>query len=307
MRTVFVGAVESSRAALEALLGAGMPPDLIVTLPPESAGRHSDFVDLTTLARKARIAVFHAADVNAETTLDAIKAREPDLCLVIGWSQICRAPFRAVARLGSLGFHPAPLPKFRGRAVIPWTILSNEPVSGSTLFWLDEGVDSGDILLQRTFDVDPHETARSLYSKHIDALKEMLPEALSQVRSGTVLQKTQDHAQASYCAKRLPEDGIINWAAPADTVLRLIRAVSDPYPGAFTYCEGEKLVIDAAAPFPRSHQFIGLTGQVQCHTDEGFAVRCGDGLCIDVQAWRWRSERRPKVHSKLYQGEGKCP
>ena len=299
MRIVFVGAVEGSKVAFDAMVGAGAPPSLVVTLPPESADRHSDFVDLTAPARVAGSAVFHTTDINAPATLDAIKAQEPDLCLVIGWSQICREPFRAIARLGNVGFHPAPLPRLRGRAVIPWTILTNQQTTGSTLFWLDEGVDSGAILLQRTFDVTEDETAESLYLKHTGVLKTMLLEALALVQSGTPPRISQDHAQATYCAKRTPDDGLIDWRDDAATVLRLIRAVGYPYPGAFAYCEGERLVIDEAVPFPDSHQYIGLTGQVQCYTDGGFAVRCGDGACIDVHAWRWRSGERPKLHGKL--------
>jgi methionyl-tRNA formyltransferase len=299
MQAVFVGAVEGSRVALEALIEAGRTPELVVTLADDVAHRHSDFADLTSPARAAGCKVLHVTDINAPGTLDAIRAVKPDLCMVIGWSQICREPFREIARIGNIGFHPAPLPQLRGRAVIPWTILTNQLTTGSTLFWLDEGVDSGDILLQRTFDLAPEETARTLYQKHLAALKELLPEALALVESGTARRIAQDHSLATYCAKRTADDGLIDWREPAKDILRLVRAVGDPYPGAFTHHKGERLVIDAAAPFPRSDRYIGLAGQVQCHTDEGFLVLCGDGICIEVTQWRCTSEGRPRVHVKL--------
>jgi len=299
MRTVFVGTVEGSRVALEALIEAGRPPALVVTLADDVAHRHSDFADLTSPARAAGCTVLHVTDINAPDTLDAIRAVNPDLCMVIGWSQICREPFREIARIGNIGFHPAPLPRMRGRAVVPWTILTNQPTTGSTLFWLDEGVDSGEILLQRTFDVAPEETARTLYQKHLAALKELLPEALSLMESGTAPRIAQDHSLASYCAKRTAGDGLIDWHEPAEEILRLIRAVGDPYPGAFTHHKGARLVIETAAPFPRSDRYIGLVGQVQCHTDAGFVIRCGDGICIEVTQWRGASEGRPRVHVKL--------
>ncbi len=299
MRTVFVGAVEGSRVALEALIDTGRNPALVVTLGDDVAHRHSDFADLTSPARDANCDVLHVRDINASDTLHAIRAVKPDICMVIGWSQICREPFREIARIGNIGFHPAPLPRLRGRAVIPWTILTNQPTTGSTLFWLDEGVDSGDILLQRTFDVVAEETARSLYQKHLAALKEILPEALSLVESDTAPRVAQDHSLASYCARRTADDGLIDWCDPAEGILRLIRAVGDPYPGAFTHYKGERLFIDAAAPFSHSDRYIGLVGQVQCHTDTGFVIRCGDGNCIEVTQWRDTSERRPGVHVKL--------
>lgn len=299
MNIVFVGAVDGSRVALDALIKAGLPPALVITLPPELAARHSDYADLSTMAELANSAVLFAQDINAPDVINVMRRTEPDLCLVIGWSRICKAEFRAIARYGNIGFHPAPLPRFRGRAAIPWTILQNEATSGSTLFWLDEGTDSGPILLQKSFPVASDETARSLYSKQVINLAAMLPQAVQLVQSGSAPSMPQDQTMASYCARRTPDDGIIDWHKAAHSVLRFIRAVGDPYPGAFTFCEGEKLFVDRAALFPESHRFIGLTGQIQSHTASGFTIRCGDGNCIEVLLWRWRSGERPRIHSKL--------
>ncbi|MEJ1157409.1 methionyl-tRNA formyltransferase [Prosthecomicrobium sp. N25] len=299
MRLVFVGAVEGSLVALNALIRAGLAPTLVVTLPAANAGRHSDFADLIGPARAAGSAVHETTDINAEATIAAIAAVEPDVTAVIGWSQICRAPFRAVARLGSIGFHPAPLPRFRGRAVIPWTILMGETESGSSLFWLDEGVDSGDILLQRRFPLSPDETARSLYDRHTANLAAMLPEAVARIRDGHAPREPQDHGQASWCAKRTPADGLIDWRDDAEAILRLVRAVGDPYPGAFTAHAGEKIVIDRASLFPGGRRYIGMAGQVQLFTPGGFVVRCGDGECIEVTGWRSASGKRPKMHARL--------
>lgn len=299
MRIVFVGAVESSKIALEALIKAKRTPVLVITLPPELAGRHSDFVDLGEVGRAAGSQVHHTTDINSPETLEAMAAVAPDLSLVIGWSQICRRPFREIARAGTVGFHPAALPCLRGRGVIPWTILRGEQRTGSTLFWLDDGVDSGPVLLQRQFPVSPDETARSLYTKHTGNLAEMVVEAATQVEAGNAARTEQDETKASYCAKRTEEDGLIDWRDPAASILRLIRAVGDPYPGAFTFYKGRKMRIDAAAPVENSRQFIGLAGQIQTHTERGFIVLCGDGECIEAYAWEWASERRPPIHAKL--------
>jgi methionyl-tRNA formyltransferase len=299
VRIVFVGTVEGSEVAFDALLEAGYPPSLIVTLPPEAASRHSDFADLTTPARRLGIDLHHTTNINADETIDALAAIHPDLTLVLGWSQICRQPFRDVASLGTIGFHPAALPRLRGRGVIPWTILRNEATAGSTLFWLDEGTDSGDILLQRIFDVDAQETARSLYDKHARNMREMVPEAIGMIAAGRAVRLAQDESQASYCAKRTPADGLIDWQRPAAEILRLVRAVGDPYPGAFTLQDGEQIRVDEAAAFADPGRFIGLVGQVQTHTERGFVVLCGDEYCIEVTKWHSASGKRPRVHSKL--------
>jgi methionyl-tRNA formyltransferase len=297
MRIVLVGAVESSAVALQALLSAGENPALIVTLPPEAAAKHSDFVDLGKIARGSQ--VFTATNINAAGTLETIRSVAPDVCFVIGWSQICGEAFRAIARLGTIGFHPSPLPRLRGRAVIPWTILQGELSSASTLFWLDDGVDSGDLLLQRHFDVSPTENARSLYDKHTRNLSQMLPEAVKFIRSGSPPRLQQDHTAATYCAKRTWEDGLIDWNQPAGAILRLIRAVGDPYPGAFTYFNDQILTIESAALHPQPGRFIGLAGQVQAVENGQLAVLCGNGQCLLVTKWRFASEVKPRVHGKF--------
>jgi methionyl-tRNA formyltransferase len=299
MRVAFTGAVEGSHIALKALIKAGRAPVLVLTLPQNNSARHSDFIDLTPPAEAAGCAVHYTTDINAPATLNALAAVRPDLSLVIGWSQVCRKPFRDVARHGTIGFHPAALPRLRGRGVIPWTILRNERVTGSTLFWLDDGVDSGPILVQRLFPVATGETARSLYDKHTSNLAEMVVHAVALVESGRAPRTVQDQSQASYCARRTAEDGLIDWNAPAEAVLRLIRAVGEPYPGAYTWYKQDHIRIDKAVKLGNSDRFIGLVGQVQAHTERAFIVLCGDGQCIEVLDWVSSSGKRPPIHRKL--------
>jgi methionyl-tRNA formyltransferase len=303
VRTAFVGAVEGSAIALAALVEAGEAPGLVITLPPEASSRHSDFADLRPAARAGGSRIVHSTNVNEPAVIDALTAFEADLVLVIGWSQICGDVFRSVAGIGNIGFHPAALPRMRGRAVIPWTILLGERTTAASLFWLDDGIDSGPLLLQESIVVAADETAKTLYLKQTSALARMLPKAIALVRSGNAPRIEQNHSQATYCAKRTLDDGLIDWRAPANEVLRLVRAVGEPYPGAFTTYGGRRLFIDAAAPFADSDRYVGLAGQVQCHSSEGFVVRCGDGKCIHVMAWRQeQGEGRPRVHSKLGAG-----
>lgn len=299
MRIVLVGAVESTREALETLIASGHAPIAILTLPTETLSRHSDRVDLAPLARENYIGVHHTKNVNSDETLHFLSGVEPDLLLVIGWSQICGVKFRNVCRLGAVGFHPSALPKLRGRAVIPWTILTCQTETGSTFFWLDAKVDGGDIIMQRIFPLGRDETARSLYDRQMQTLKSMIPEVMASVEAGNPSRFSQDDSEATYCARRTAADGRIDWSEPAGKILTLVRAVGDPYPGAFTRYDGAALFIDAAQPFADSHRFIGLTGQVQTHTENGFVVRCGDGECVEITSWRLEENRKPRRHSVL--------
>jgi methionyl-tRNA formyltransferase len=300
MKIAFVGAVEGSAIALRSLITAGAPPGLVLTLPPERAGNHSDFSDLRPLAVQSGSEIVYVSDINGPTALHTLRAYAPDLVLVIGWSQICKSEFRSIAGIGNIGFHPALLPRLRGRGVIPWTILLGERETGASLFWLDDNVDSGPILLQERIDVAADETARSLYTKQTDALSRLLPEAIYLVRAGNPPKIAQDESRAVYCAKRTPDDGAIDWKQPRDSILRLVRAVGDPYPGAFTKSAGRRLVIEQASAFDQSHRYIGLSGQVQSHTPAGFTVRCGDGNCIHVTGWKLDGRAdRPRLHEKF--------
>lgn len=300
MKIVLVGAVESTQIALNALCTSGHAPAMVVTLPPELAHRHSDFVDVAPLAQEYGCALHLTGKSDSAETISAIRALDPDLVLVIGWSQLCGAEFRAVPKLGCIGFHPSDLPKLRGRAVLPWTILLRERVIGTSLFWLGEGADTGPIAAKSRFEVDPETiTARELYDRHMEALADMLPPLMERIASGDVPRVPQDEAGASLCALRRPEDGLIDWTTPAADIHRLIRAAGPPYPGAFTHAaDGTKLVLTAVRHTPRAGYYIGLPGQVQDIDGRTFTVACGDGNCIDILDWQG-AEAPPKLHSKL--------
>lgn len=300
MKSVLVGAVEGTETALRVMCAEGHAPAMLVTLTEELASRHSDFVDLAPLARQNGVAVHRTRNSNDPDTLAAIAATEPDVIFVIGWSQLCGAAFRAIPRLGCIGFHPSALPKLRGRGVVAWTVILGETQSGASLFWLADGADTGDIAAQSVFPIDPeHETARSLYDRHLTEMAALLPGLLAQLAAGEVPRTPQDHSTATVCAKRTPEDGAIDWSAPAAEIHRLIRGAGPPYPGAFSHdAGGQKIALTTATLRPDDGYYIGLPGQVQAVADTAFTVMCGDNRCIEVTAWSG-PDTPPKLHSKL--------
>ncbi|HEX8391000.1 MAG TPA: methionyl-tRNA formyltransferase [Longimicrobium sp.] len=298
MRTVLVGAVESTRVALEAMAAAGHAPEALLTLPPERSRRHSDYVDLVPTAERLGVRVIHAPDVNHPDAVAELRRMVPDHVLVIGWSQICRDDFLSVPRRGALGYHPSLLPRNRGRAVISWTVLQGVRETGSTLFWLDQGMDSGDIAAQVRLAVAEDETASSLYALHMDALARMLAELMPRLADGTAPRVAQDHSQATYCARRTPADGLIDWTRDADRVWALIRASGDPYPGAFTFQGGERLAVWEA---DRVHdpRYWGLPGQVQAMDEDGVLVQCGDGGHVRLRIVQRGGGERVKANTAL--------
>lgn len=288
MKIVFIGAVEGSAEALHALVAAGHRPALVVTLPLERAHTHSDFFDLGPLAQVEDIPLYRTAYSDDEACLGAIRKVDPDLILIIGWSQLVGPSMLALPRLGALGFHPAALPRMRGRGVIPWHILTQQRQGGATLFWISEGIDDGPIAAQSVFDIDPSRiTARELYTRAVAEMVSLLPSLLDRLEAGERPATAQDETQATICARRRPEDGRIDWNRSAACVERLIRAVGPPYPGAMTRTkDGREIVITRAGLHPRPGRFIGIPGQVQQSGSEIVTVMCGDAQCIDVLEWQ---------------------
>ncbi|EQB05479.1 hypothetical protein L288_12600 [Sphingobium quisquiliarum P25] len=300
MRAILIGAVESTRIALRCLAAAPRW-DLaaVFTLPLDLASRHSDFIDLAAETEKAGSRIVRVKNINSEAALAVIHDIAPDYIFVIGWSQICGEQFMASAKRGVVGYHPAPLPRLRGRAVIPWTILLDEPISASSLFLIDAGVDSGPLLAQRYFHLAPDETAATLYAKHMAKLEEMLPGVLDDIASGAPALSVQDERCATYAARRRPEDALIDWAQPASLIWRCVRACGDPYPGAWTSLGGDRITIEAAVPVPLGHHAAAMSGQVVERTGESFTVKCGDGQGLRVTQWRTAREAPLPNHAIL--------
>lgn len=300
MRAILVGAVEGTQVALRAIAAAAdWELVALVTLPPQLASRHSDFVDLSKDAQAIGARIIHAANSNSPDVVDAVAELSPDHVFVIGWSQICGPAFCEAGGGRLIGYHPAPLPRLRGRAVIPWTILLDEKITASTLFWIDEGVDSGPVLAQHFFHVAPDETAQSLYAKHMAALGVMLAETLPLIARGRAPREPQNETVATWAARRRPSDGLLDWNRPAAEIWRLIRAVGRPYPGAFTHSGSEQITIWSAEPWSLATRNHALPGQVIAKDDQSFVVGCGDGGALRVVEFGSPSGRAPPLHGQL--------
>lgn len=295
MRAVLVGAVGSTATALEAFARSDWELSLCVTLPSEKSGRHSDFVDLADAAQAAGAGMFFATATNDPETIKAIRAAGPDYVFVIGWSQICGNDFLNIAPGAVVGYHPAALPRLRGRAAIPWTILLDEKITAGSLFFMSDGVDDGQILDQQYFHVAPRETASTLYAKHLAALGEMLDRTLLRLASGEAKPQPQDEFCATYAVRRTSADGWIDWRQPARDIDRLVRAAGKPYPGAFTTAKDAKLTIWSSEPVDPPLPYHAEPGQLVAHDDLGLLIQTGSGQ-LRVSEWSWDLVGQPPMH-----------
>ncbi|MFK4792531.1 formyltransferase family protein [Sphingobium sp. ZW T5_29] len=297
-RALLIGAVETTSIAFDALIRhPHWTIGGVVTLQPELSHRHSDFTDITVAARAKDCPVIHVDNINRDEALDAMAKVRPDYVFVMGWSQICGPRFMERFSDRVIGYHPAALPRLRGRAAIPWTILRQEPITAGSLFWIDAGTDTGAILDQQFFHVAPLETASSLYAKHMAALTTMLDRSLGALARDQAGRIVQDEACATWAARRTPIDGLIDWSLSASEVARLIRASGRPYPGAFTRLNAADLHIWAAS-VEDAEPHLARPGQVIARAENSFTVMCGNRTALAVTDWSG-AEKPPRLHVQL--------
>jgi methionyl-tRNA formyltransferase len=180
--------------------------------------------------------------------------------------------------MGAIQYHPSLLPKHRGGSAINWAIINGETKTGITIFWPDNGMDTGPILLQKEAEICPDDTVGSLYFEKLLPLGvEALVEAVDLVKKGAAPRIPQDESQATYEGLCTEKDAMINWSAPIDCVYNLIRG-TNPQPGATTYLHGKKLKIFDARPIHDTDG--GLPGQIADIGAAGFAVSLKRGAIL---------------------------
>jgi len=278
MKNVLIGSVGSSRILLEEMIKIGFPVDIVFSLDEKYSANVSGYTPIHELAAENGISYKKFKKISDPENIEIIKRIQPDYIFVIGLSQLVPQKMIDLAKKGVVGFHPTPLPKFRGRAAIVWQILLGVQETKCTLFLIDEGIDSGDILGQEEYVIEDTDYAIDVRGKLLSALSRLSRRVLKQIIDGTIEPQKQNEEEATYLLIRRPEDGQIDWKTPCVDIHRLIRAVSHPYPGAFGMYDGEHKIIIWRAEVIENKKYIGIPGQIAEINDRSFDVLGIDGL-----------------------------
>ena len=278
MKTVLIGSVSTSRKILETMVEMGFPISYVFSLDPEYSKNVSGYDPIHEVAEANGIPFKTFRKINDEENVRIIQELEPDYIFVIGISQLVSKDIIDSARIGCVGFHPAPLPKFRGRASNVWQHLLGVRESKCSLFFIDEGVDSGDILGQETYYINDGDYAQDVYDSMCEAEYRLVKRVLKEIMDGTIAPVKQNEDEATYTLKRTPEDGAIDWSLPIDQLHLFVRAVSRPYPGAFSLYDGSHKIIIYRADVLENKRYIGFNGQIAKVYDDHFDVVCNGGL-----------------------------
>ena len=269
------------RAVLEKLLERGENV-VAVCVAPDKEGRPAD--PLKELAEEKGLPVHQPASWKTPEALDLMKSFDADVCMMAYVLLFVPQPVLDAPKHGSFQYHPSLLPMHRGPSSINWPIAMGAKETGLTIFWPDEGLDEGPILLQKHCDIGPDETLGDVYFKKLFPMGvDAMVEALDLVKEGTAPRIEQNLEEGSYESWFRKADAELHWDKPAQEVYNIIRA-ANPQPGAWTTYVGNEVKIYNA----RLVEGSGAAGQVLSVSDDGVTVACGEGA---IRLERVRSEK----------------
>jgi len=272
MRVVSFGFQTWGFKTLQALIELGHDVVLAVTHPASEHSYRAIFADsVEDLARDRGIPVHLTDRVDAET-IDLVKRAEPEVIVVNSWYTWMPPELYNLPPHGTLNLHDSLLPKLTGFSPVLWALISGESEFGLTVHRMDDGLDTGDILIQSALPIGPTDTGTELVRRAMDLIPGAVRDALSALESGTAVWRPQNKAERTYFHKRSERDSLMDWNWRAEDLERFVRALSEPYPRAFTFYRGQRIeVLEARVSGAR---YGGSTGRVIVQEGGGVVV-CG--------------------------------
>jgi methionyl-tRNA formyltransferase len=297
MRLIFMGTPEFAVPSLTALAKAGHELALVVTQPDRVKGRRAAPTPppVKAAALSLGLPVIQPERMTEPGVIEALSKARPDAIVVVAFGHILRREVLELPPLGCINAHASLLPRFRGAAPIPWAIANGEAVTGVTTMLMNEGLDSGPILLRQEVAIAPDDTGGSLHAKLALVAAALIVETLAGLAASRIAPIPQDDTLATYAPMLKKEDGRIDWAMPASKLSLFVRAF-DPWPGTFTTLSGTQVrIIKAQA---ETQSFPVSPGTVVSAEKNGIIVACGEGSLrvMEIQA---PGKRRMKAREYL--------
>ena len=285
MRVIFMGTPDFSVGTLEALIAAGHEVCLAVTQPdkPKGRGGRMQYTPVKEKALFYNIPVYQPKRVRDSECVEELRKYKADVMVVVAFGQILPKEILEMTPYGCINVHASLLPKYRGAAPIQWAIIEGEKVTGVTTMQMDEGLDTGDMILKTEVPVTADETGESLHDKLAAAGAALCVETLKALEDGTAVREKQGDSPTAYAKMLTKELGNIDWAEPAVKIERLVRGLNS-WPSAYTHWNGKVMKIWRAAAEAAETADV-QPGTVVSVEKESFAVQTGDGVLrvLEVQ------------------------
>lgn len=298
MRLVFMGTPYFAVASLEALLKSNDSVVGIVTQPDRPKGRGQVLTPspVKLVAQRAQIPFLQPLKMKDPEFLQALAGWKPDLIAVAAFGRILPQAILSLPPLGCINVHGSLLPKYRGAGPIQWAIINGETETGVTTMLMDEGMDTGAMLLQEAIPITPDDTADTLSPRLAELGGRLLVETIARLKAGTLVPQPQDAPQATLAPLLKKEDGVIDWALPATALANRVRGLS-PWPGAYTtVAGGDRWTIWRALAL--SDPTTKAPGVIVAVTNEAIQVATGEGV-LAVMELQPANSRRMAVSQYL--------
>src|SRR5579883_1704581 len=292
MRLVFCGTPQFAVPTLHTLLRAGHDIRLVLTQPDRPQGRGMNLVapPVKLAAMQAGISVVQPEKIKTDAGLRAqLEEIQPEAIIVVAYGRIIPKWMLDLPKYGNLNLHASLLPKYRGAAPIQWAIANGEPVTGATIMRLDEGLDTGDILLQRELPIAPDQTAEDIFPLLASMGADLMAEALEALALSTITPQKQDESKATLAPVLKREDGRIDFSRPAIEIYNRWRGFQ-PWPGIYTQFRGKKLVFHRMMPM-ELHGEESLPARMLTDRDRLF-VDCGKNTRLELLEVQLEGKRR---------------
>jgi methionyl-tRNA formyltransferase len=248
-KIIFMGTPEFAVPALKALYKSNKNVALVVTQPDRPKGRGRKIIPppVKEVAINLRYKLDQPSSVRTVEFANRIETHKPDIIVVVAYGHIIPKNILAIPKMAAINIHASLLPKYRGPAPIQWAIINGEPETGVTTMLMDEGLDTGDILLSSKIKIFSDDTSGTLHDRLANLSADVLIRTIERIEAGDIRPVSQDHSQATYAPLLKKNDGHVNWEMPAQTLEAFIRGMT-PWPGAFTFHGKKRLKIFKAIP-----------------------------------------------------------
>jgi methionyl-tRNA formyltransferase len=295
-RILFFGYSEVGYECLDLLLARG--DNVVALITHEDNPTEKIWFKTPAVAARAKgIPVFTPDNVNTPEWRERLAALQPDLILSVYYRHMIGTKILGMARLGAFNLHGSLLPKYRGRAPINWAVLHGEPRIGMTLHRMVKAPDAGAVVDQEGVAIGPRDTAEQVFRKVLPCARTVVARQIDALLAGTAKETPQDESQATYFGGRKPEDGRIAWTQTCTEIFNLIRAVTDPYPGAFTDVGDARLMVWWAEPdTPMTRALYAESNRPgEILSVAPLVVAASDGA-LELTKIEWRGAPAPELH-----------
>jgi len=301
MRVIFMGTPSFAVPILRAIHKSNHELIGVVTQPDrlKGRGRKLGISPVKELATGLRPIVMQPQTTKDEAFIGEVKRMSPDLIVVAAYGRMLTRDLLDIPPLGCINVHASLLPKYRGAAPIQWAIVKGERKTGITIMKMDEGMDTGDILLAQEVEIGDEDTAQSLHDRLAQVGASLIIKAMDQLDKGTLRPIPQDHSEASYAPPLKKEDALIDWSQDGREIFNRIRGFN-PWPGAFTYLKGLRLKVFSGEII--NEEVRETQGKVVQSGSEGVKVTTGKGSLL-IKEVQLEGRKRMPIHEFLVGNE----